>query len=109
MDSFAAIADPTRRDMLGMLALAEHSAGDFVRAFPALSQPAVSQHLKVLREAKLVEVRAEAQRRVYSLRPAALAEIDRWIAQYRRFWPAMLDALEEHLDRHPAGPEKGAS
>lgn len=101
MDVFAAIADPTRRDMLGMLARGERAAGDFVSAFPSISQPAVSQHLKVLREAKLVDVRADAQRRVYSLRPQALAEVERWIAQYRRFWSKRLDALERHLDRNP--------
>jgi|SRR5581483_4894072 len=101
MDVFAAIADPTRRDMLAMLASGEHTAGDFVRAFPNISQPAVSQHLKVLRNAKLVDVRVEAQRRVYSLRPRALEKVDRWIAQYRRLWPEVLDALERHLDRNP--------
>jgi DNA-binding transcriptional ArsR family regulator len=101
MDVFAAIADLTRRDMLRMLASGERTAGDFVSAFPDISQPAVSQHLKVLRKAKLVDVRADAQRRVYSLRPQALEEVDQWIAQYRRFWPEVLDALEQHLDQNP--------
>ncbi len=101
MDVFTAIADPTRRNMLAMLASGERTAGDFVSAFPSMTQPSVSQHLKVLRSARLVEVRAQAQRRVYSLRPQALEEVDRWIAQYRVFWPEAFDALRRHLDRTP--------
>jgi DNA-binding transcriptional ArsR family regulator len=99
MDVFAAIADPTRRAMLGMLAVGQRTAGEFVSAFPGMSQPSVSQHLQVLRRARLVEVRAQAQRRVYTLRPQALEEVDRWIAQYRRFWPQALDALRRQLDQ----------
>jgi len=99
MDVFAAIADPTRRSMLAMLVDRQRTAGDFVRAFPGMSQPSVSQHLKVLRKAKLVEVRAEAQRRLYSLRPNALEEVDRWLAQYRRFWPPAFAALKRQLDQ----------
>lgn len=98
MDIFAAIADPTRRNMLVMLAGGERTAGDFVSAFPSMSQPSVSQHLQVLRKAKLVEVRAQAQRRVYSLRPQTLQEVDRWLAQYRRFWPEAFEALRRQLD-----------
>lgn len=101
MDVFAAIADPTRRHMLAMLAHGEHTAGDFVRAFSNISQPAVSQHLKVLRNAELVNVRVDAQRRFYALRPQALEEVARWLAQYRRFWPSALNALEAHLDNNP--------
>lgn len=98
MDIFSAIADPTRRNMLAMLAGGERTAGDFVSAFPNMSQPSVSQHLKVLRRAKLVEVRAQAQRRVYALRPQALQEVDRWIAPYRRFWPQAFETLRRQLD-----------
>jgi DNA-binding transcriptional ArsR family regulator len=98
MDVFAAIADPTRRTMLAMLADRERTAGEFVSAFPNISQPSVSQHLRVLREARLVDVRAQAQRRVYSLRPQALEEFDQWIAQYRRFWTRAFEALRSQLD-----------
>jgi DNA-binding transcriptional ArsR family regulator len=101
MDIFAAIADPTRRNMLGMLAEGERTAGEFVSAFPDMSQPSVSQHLKVLRKARLVEVRAQAQRRVYTLRPQALEEVDRWIAPYRRLWPQAFEALRRQLDQTP--------
>jgi DNA-binding transcriptional ArsR family regulator len=100
MDVFSAIADPTRRGMLEMLSAREHSAGDFVAGFPAITQSAVSQHLKVLREASLVKVRTDGARRVYSLNPSRLAEVDRWIARYRNFWPGKLDALAKHLDRN---------
>ena len=99
MDVFSAIADPTRRNILAMLAVGERTAGDFVSAFPGMSQPSVSQHLKVLRKARLVEVRAHAQQRVYSLCPQALEEVDRWIAQYRVFWPQAFEPLRRHLDR----------
>ncbi len=101
MDVFSAIADPTRRNILAMLAVGERTAGDFVSAFPGMSQPSVSQHLKVLRKARLVEVRAHAQQRVYSLCPQALEEVDRWIAQYRVFWPQAFEPLRRHLDRSP--------
>lgn len=86
MDVFLTLADPTRRRMLDMLAMRECSAGEFVDAFPGISQPAISQHLRVLREAGLVSVRAEAQRRIYTLRPEAMKEVDHWIGRYRRFW-----------------------
>ena len=69
-----------------------------VAAFPALTRPAVSRHLRILRESQLVDVRPDGTRRIYSLRPAALAELDRWLDSYRRFWSARLDALERHLD-----------
>jgi DNA-binding transcriptional ArsR family regulator len=98
MDVFAAVAEPTRRAVLDLLAEQERSAGELVAAFPALTQPAVSRHLRILRESQLVAVRPDGQRRVYSLRPAALAELDRWLDRYRRFWSARLDALEAHLD-----------
>lgn len=98
MDVFEAVAEPTRRAVLDLLASRERSAGELVAAFPVLTQPAVSRHLRILRESQLVEVRAEGTRRVYSLRPAALGEVDRWLDGYRRFWGARLDDLEHHLD-----------
>ena len=98
MDVFTAVAEPTRREVLDLLAAREHTAGELVAAFPDLTQPAVSRHLRVLRESHLVDVRAEGTRRVYSLRPDTLAELDRWLDTYRRFWATKLDALERHLD-----------
>jgi len=109
MDVFEAVADPTRRAVLELLAARERSAGELVAAFPALTQPAVSRHLRVLRESKLVDVRADGTRRVYSLRPAGLSELDRWIERYRRFWAERLDGLEAHLDSKKIGPEGGQS
>ncbi|HZW15310.1 MAG TPA: metalloregulator ArsR/SmtB family transcription factor [Brevundimonas sp.] len=84
--------------MLSMLADGERPAGDFVNALP-IAQPTVSKHLSVLREAGLVTVRKDAQRRLYSLNPAPLKELDLWLARYRRFWTDRLDALEAHLDK----------
>jgi DNA-binding transcriptional ArsR family regulator len=95
MDSFETLADPTRRRMLDMLAMRECTAGEFVEAFPHLSQPAISLHLKALREAKLVDVRPEAQRRIYALRVEGLREVDNWLARYRRL-----------LEQKPAGRGK---
>ncbi len=103
MDVFAAVAEPTRRAVLELLAGRERPAGEIVAAFPALTQPAVSRHLRILREAHLVDVRAEGTRRVYMLRPEALAELDRWLDRYRRFWSARLDRLEEQLNAQRGG------
>jgi DNA-binding transcriptional ArsR family regulator len=100
MDTFSAVADPTRRAMLDMLALRERSAGDIVSTFPQISQPAVSKHLRILRNAGLVSVQIHAQQRIYSLQPKALAELDAWIAKYKVFWSDNLDALEQHLSKH---------
>ena len=101
MQAFEALADPTRRRIVELLGARERSAGELVAEFE-LSAPAVSQHLKALREAGLVTVRVDAQRRIYALDPAALAEIDDWLARVRRFWPARLDALERQLSTpHP--------
>jgi DNA-binding transcriptional ArsR family regulator len=97
VDIFVAVADPTRRGMLDLLAEGERPAGELVSAFPALTQPAVSRHLRVLREVGLVEVRTRAQRRIYSLRPDRLAEVDAWLSRYRRYWARHLDAIENHL------------
>lgn len=99
MDIFEAIADPTRRGMLDLLAGGDRAAGELVAAFPALSQPAVSRHLRVLREVGLVDVHVEAQHRVYKLTPEHLAEIDSWIDRYREFWDEKITALEQHLVR----------
>ncbi|MEO5931388.1 MAG: metalloregulator ArsR/SmtB family transcription factor [Candidatus Kapaibacterium sp.] len=102
MDVFEIIAEPTRRAMLDLLADGERTAGEIVNAFPALTQPAVSRHLKVLRDSGLVESRSAAQQRIYTLRPERLNEIDLWLERYRRFWNGRLNALEEHLARiHP--------
>ncbi|MEM2139869.1 MAG: metalloregulator ArsR/SmtB family transcription factor [Nitrososphaera sp.] len=99
MDTFTAVADPTRRAMLDLLVKGERPAGDLVAAFPAISQPAVSKHLRVLRNAGLVSVRVHAQQRIYSLQPKALTELDAWIAKYKVFWSERLDALERHLSK----------
>ena len=93
-----ALSEPHRMAILSMLADGERPAGDFVEALP-IAQPTVSKHLSVLREAGLVTVRKDAQRRLYSLNPAPLKELDLWLACYRRFWTDRLDALEAHLDK----------
>jgi DNA-binding transcriptional ArsR family regulator len=93
-----ALSEPHRLTILSMLADGERPAGDFVAALP-VAQPTVSKHLSVLREAGLVTVRKDAQRRLYSLNPEPLKELDQWLARYRRFWTDRLDALEAHLDR----------
>ncbi len=103
MDVFEAVAEPTRRGVLDLLAGRERSAGELVAAFPALTQPAVSRHLRILRESELVDVRVDGTRRMYSLRPAAMAELDRWLESYRRFWGERLDDLEAHLDSKASG------
>jgi DNA-binding transcriptional ArsR family regulator len=94
---FMVLADPTRREIIGLLAERERSAGELVAVFP-VSQPAISRHLRVLREAGLVRVRGEGQRRIYRLDAAPLAELDAWLARYRRFWSARLDALERRIE-----------
>jgi len=96
MLAFTALADPTRRKIVELLGRGERSAGEIADEFD-VSQPAISQHLKALRDAGLVQMRAEAQRRIYALDPAGLAAIDTWLESVRRFWPAKLDALEREL------------
>ena len=98
--SFAVLAEPARRDILDLLREGERPVGDLVDHL-RLSQPAVSKHLRVLREAGLVDVRPDAQRRLYSLRADGLAEIDTWLAPYRRLWTRSLDKLERHLEENP--------
>jgi len=95
--TFAVLAEPSRRQILDLLRVRERSVGELVEQL-RLSQPGVSKHLRVLRESGLVDVRVDAQRRWYQLRPEPLAEVDAWIEPYRRFWSARLDALEAHLD-----------
>jgi DNA-binding transcriptional ArsR family regulator len=97
MNSFAALADPTRARIVEALAERERTAGE-IGAFFTMTQPAVSQHLRVLREAGLVKTRRDAQRRIYSLNPAPLEDIDRWLGRFRRFWARRLDDLEQFLD-----------
>lgn len=98
MDSFTAISDPTRRRILGLLAERELSAGTLADNFK-MTPPAVSQHLKALKEARLVQVRVEGQRRIYSLNPKGLSEIDDWLTGIRQFWRGRLDALEDALKK----------
>lgn len=101
MDSaFEIVAEPNRRAILSLLVTSQQSVGDMERQLH-MTQPAVSRHLRVLREAGFVEVTVDAQRRLYRLKPEPLQEIDAWLAQFRRFWSAHLDALERHLDRTP--------
>lgn len=95
---FEVIAEPNRRAILGLLASSEQSVGEIERRL-RMSQPAVSKHLRVLRDAGFVESTVDAQRRLYRLKPDPLQELDMWLAQFRRFWSAHVDALERHLDR----------
>jgi DNA-binding transcriptional ArsR family regulator len=96
--SFAIVAEPNRRAILSLLLSSERSVGEIEREL-RLSQPSVSKHLRVLREAGFVESRIEAQRRRYRLRPEPLMELDEWLGPFRRFWSKHVDALEQHLDR----------
>lgn len=98
MTPFEAIAEPNRRRILELLRVGERPAGDLVEAM-GLSQPGVSKHLKLLREAGLVSVRPDGQRRLYRLEPDELAALDAWLAPFRQFWADRLDALEEHLEK----------
>jgi DNA-binding transcriptional ArsR family regulator len=94
---FEALAEPTRRRILDQLRGRPHTVGELVTTL-AISQPSVSKHLRVLRDAGLVEAHKDAQRRVYELRPEALAEVLAWVEPYRKLWAGRLDALERHLD-----------
>jgi DNA-binding transcriptional ArsR family regulator len=98
MTTFELVAEPTRRRILDILRDGERSVGELVERL-SLSQPGVSKHLRLLRDAGLVDVRREAQRRLYGLRAEPLTEIDAWLEPYRRFWASRLDELERHLDR----------
>jgi DNA-binding transcriptional ArsR family regulator len=96
--AFELVADPTRRHILDLLRERERSVGELVTGL-RLSQPAVSKQLRTLREAGLVQVRRDAQRRWYQLQAEPLTEIDAWLNPYREFWAGRLDALERHLDQ----------
>ncbi len=96
--AFEVLAEPNRRRILDLLRAHERPVGALVDAL-ALSQPAVSKHLRVLREAGLVDVRQEAQRRIYTLLPEALVEVDEWLSEYRRLWENRLDALHTEIAR----------
>lgn len=98
--TFAVLAEDNRRRILDLLIERERPVGDLVDAL-AISQPAVSKHLRVLREAGLVEATRQAQQRVYRVRPDPLRAVDAWLAPYRRHWSDRLDALEQHLDTMP--------
>ncbi len=95
---FEIIAEPNRRAILSLLVTEQRSVGEIERRL-GMAQPAVSKHLRVLREAGFVESTVDAQRRLYRLRPEPLQEVDAWLAPFRRFWSAHVDALERHLDR----------
>ena len=95
---FDIIAEPNRRAILSLLVSSEQTVGEIERQL-RMTQPAVSKHLRVLREAGFVECTIDAQRRLYRLKPEPLQEIDAWLAPFREFWSAHLDALERHLDR----------
>jgi|SRR5215211_62604 len=100
MTAYSALAEPVRRAILDLLRGRERSVNELVARL-ALSQPGVSKHLKVLREAGLVEVRPEGKRRWYGLRAEPLAEVDAWLEPYRAHWSGRLDALERHLEDNP--------
>ncbi len=98
MNALEALADPTRRRIVELLADGERSAGELASHFRT-SRPGVSRHLRVLREQGLVRTRSEAQRRLYSLDPAPLAELDAWLERYRGFWTNRVDALDTEIRR----------
>ena len=113
---FEIIAEPNRRAILTLLVSSQQSVGEIERQL-GMPQPTVSKHLRVLREAGFVESMVDAQRRLYRLKPEPFQEVDAWLAQFRRFWSAHVDALERHLDRmnkdrmnqdrmHPSTPTK---
>ena len=100
MTAYAALAEPNRRQILDLLREGERSVNELVARL-RISQPGVSKHLRVLREAGLVDVRVDGRRRWYGLRAQPLAEVDAWLAPYRAHWSERLDALERHLEENP--------
>jgi DNA-binding transcriptional ArsR family regulator len=96
--AFEIIAEPNRRAILSLLVSSQQSVGEIERQL-GMPQPTVSKHLRVLREAGFVEAKVDAQRRLYRLKPEPFQEVDAWLARFRRFWSAHVDALERHLDR----------
>ena len=106
MRTFEIIAEPNRRAILSLLASSQYSVGEIEDRL-RMPQPAVSKHLRVLRDAGFVESTVDAQRRLYRLKPDPLKELDEWLAPFRRFWTPHIDALERHLDRiHKETPKK---
>ena len=101
--AFVIIAEPNRRAILSLLASSERSVGE-IEHHLRMPQPSISKHLKVLRNAGLVEARVDAQRRVYRIRAEPLRELDAWLLPFRRFWSTHVDALERHLDRMEQRP-----
>jgi DNA-binding transcriptional ArsR family regulator len=97
MDALTVLAEPTRRRIVDELRIRDSTVGDLVTVL-AMSQPAISKHLRVLREAGVVSARVAAQQRIYRLEPGPFRELDAWLAPYRRLWTTHLDALERHLD-----------
>jgi DNA-binding transcriptional ArsR family regulator len=107
--AFEIIAEPNRRAILSLLVSSQQSVGEIERQL-RMPQPTVSKHLRVLRDAGFVESTVDAQRRLYRLKPERFQEVDAWLAQFRRFWSAHIDALERHLDRmDPSSPTKGTA
>jgi DNA-binding transcriptional ArsR family regulator len=103
---FEIIAEPNRRAILSLLVSSQRSVGEIQRQL-RMPQPTVSKHLRVLREAGFVESTVDAQRRLYRLKPEPFREVDAWLAPFRRFWSAHVDALERHLDRMDRSAAKG--
>src|SRR5256714_12721855 len=100
---FSAISAPTRRAVLDLLAGGSRTAGAIAARFPRLTQPAISKHLKVLRDTELVDVTVRAQERIYTIKPQGLAELYEWVAKYQAMWPDTPEALERYLDAKAAG------
>ena len=100
---FQIVAEPNRRAILSLLVSSHQSVGEIERQL-RMTQPTVSKHLRVLRDAGFVECTVDAQRRLYRLKPESLQELDAWLAPFRRFWSAHVDALERHLDRVAQSP-----
>jgi DNA-binding transcriptional ArsR family regulator len=101
MTAYAALAEPHRRQILDLLRGGERSVTDLVERLGDLSQPGVSKHLRILRDAGLVQARAEGKQRVYGLKAQPLQEVDAWLEPYRAYWSGRLDALERHLEESP--------
>lgn len=108
VSTFDVIAEPNRRRILDLLCAEQRSVGELSERL-ALSQPTVSKHLRVLRQARLVQAEVDAQRRVYRLNPMPLLELETWLEPYRRFWNERLDALGRHLDQRAAARQPGAA
>jgi DNA-binding transcriptional ArsR family regulator len=100
---FAALSNPERRRILDLLRVGDKPAGELAAEFPGLPQPAISRHLRILREAGLVRASPHAQQRIYSLEPTKLQEVDAWVSTYREFWSGRLDSLSAHLRRAHGG------